>query len=112
MLDPSLFGGLPHGNRTAFLDFLGTLELYHHALALAIHQTTGRSVRVLPLGTGGDRNWLEALQAQYEEEAAALGIAAPVDLRSYSLDRREDFNSWTFLLAQETNRLRAAAGVP
>ena len=112
MLDPTLFGGLPFGNKTAWIDFTGQLQLYHQSLALAIHQTTGISVRVLPLGTGGDENWLEAVQTQYEEEAAALGIAAPVDLRSYNLERREDFHAWSWLIAQETNRLRAAAGVP
>ena len=112
MVDPTLFGGLPFGNKTAWIDFTGQLQLYHQSLALAIHQTTGVSVRVLPLGTGGDRNWLEAVQAQYEEEAAALGIAAPVDLRSYDLSRRDDFSSWTFLISQETRRLRIAAGLP
>ena len=112
MVDPSLWGGLPYNNRTAWIDFTGQLQIYHQVLAEAIHRATGVSVRTLPLGTGGDRNWLEALQAQYEEEATALAIAAPVDLRSYNLERREDFNSWTFLISQETRRLRIAAGLP
>ena len=110
--DPTLWASLPFKNPTAWKDFTGTLELYMRALAQRIHQTTGLSIRVLPLGEGGGSEWMAAVQAQFESAATALGIAAPGDLESYDLGRADQFASWTWTVSQEARRLRTAAGLP
>lgn len=111
-VDPTLWASVPFRNPTAFRDFAGTLELWTRALAQRIHQLTGASIVVLPLGDGGGAEWLSGVQTQFEEAATALGIAGPGDLESYDLSRAEDFASWTWVLSNEARRLRSAAGLP
>jgi hypothetical protein len=98
------------GNKTAWTDFCGTLDLYHRALSKAVFTATGKTVRTAPLGTPGGSEWLAALQAVYNSEGQALGIAIP-DLQSYDLRQAEDFASFTWTLSQITQSLRKAAGL-
>ena len=111
-IDPSVFASVPFRNPTAWKDLTGTLELWFRALGQRIHQSTGQSIRVLPLGEGGGTEWLSGVQTQFESAATALGIAAPGDLESYDLSRAEQFASWTWTLSQEARRLGTAAALP
>ena len=112
MVDPSVFASIPYRNKTAWIDFQGTLELWVRALAQRIFQQTGQTIRILPLGTGEGPDWLSAVQSQFESAATALGIAAPGDLESYDLSRADQFASWSWTVSQEARRLRTAAGLP
>lgn len=97
---------------TAFRDLAGTLELYHRALAETIARTTGVAVRAYPLGNGlGEQDWLDALTRQHADEAAALGIAGPPSFGDFSLRDPSEWASFTFLLSNDLQRLRIAAGL-
>lgn len=112
MIDPNLFSNIPFRNKTAWKDFTGTLLLYwQQGLAPAIYALTGTAIRLFPIGDGGGAQWSQAVQSQYEEGCQALGITAPPDLASYDLSKEEEFQSFTFLISQTTQRLRIAAGL-
>lgn len=111
MIAPQMWSNLPFGNRTAWRDFVGTHWLWHRAVAEQVRRTTGIGYRVYPIGDGYGSAWLDAVQQTYTNAAAALGLSPPGDLRSYDLSRAEDFASWTFLLSNEAERIRQAAGV-
>jgi hypothetical protein len=111
MLDPALWASTPFRNPTAYLDLVGSVELWHRALAQQIFRTTGETVRVYPLGNGGGPEFLQAVQSQYVEMARALGVAPPGDLASYDLSRPDDWASWTWQLSQNTRVLQNAAGL-
>lgn len=111
MEDPRLWASTPFNNQTAWTDFVGRLDLYHRALARRVFAATGKTYRVYPLGDGGGRAWLEAVQSTYRNAAVALGVQAPPDLESYDLKQAGDFASWTFIISQETRRLALAAGL-
>jgi len=111
MIDTRLWSSTPFNNPTAWNDLTGSLELFHHALAQRTFVLTGRSYAVLPLGTGRGQSWLEALQKQNQDAAAALGTAPPPDLESYELDTPGDFASWAFTLGQFSRQLAVDAGL-
>ena len=111
MLDPRLWGSVPFNNQNAWIDFTGTFYLWHRALAAKIAALTGVSYKTYPLGTGTGDDWLHAVQRQYQNAAAALGVAPPPDLESYDLAQSGDFASWTFIVSQESRRLALAAGL-
>lgn len=111
MIDTRLWSSTPFKNPTAWADLTGSLELFHHALAqnvFALHHTT---YAVQPLGSGRGAGWLEALQKQNADAAAALGIPPPPDLESYDLDQPGDFASFTFTLGQFSRELAVQAGL-
>lgn len=111
MISPVLFASVPFGNPTAFSDAIGSLELYVNALADAIHDLTDESITTLPIGIGGTRPWLLAVQAVYQDAARALSIPPPANLASFTLEDRQSFNGFWFTVSQETERLRDAAGL-
>ena len=113
MLDPSLLGSTPFNNRTALVDLGGILELFHSALAETIARTTAVAVKKYPLGDprGGSRDWLDALTKQHQSEASALGLIGPPDFTDFNLRDPSEFASFTFLLANDLQRLRIAAGL-
>lgn len=111
MIDPNLFSGVPYRNTTALVDFAGTLQLYFRPLADAIFATTGRAIRLYPIGDPLGPTWLQAIQAQYTEAADALGLPIPQDLAEYDLTRAEDHASFFFIISQETRALREAVGL-
>jgi hypothetical protein len=111
MIDPSLWASVPFNNPTAWEDFTGTLELWHRALSQAIFAKTGKTIGVRPIGNGGGGEWLSAVQAQYRDAAAALGLPAPPDLQSYDLKQATDFASWTWVVSQQSRTLRVQAGL-
>ena len=111
-IDPNLFASVPFKNRTALTDFAGTLFLWHLALQAHINDVLpGTSYAVLPIGTPGGQEWLHAIQQTYQNAARALGIGPPQDLESYDLSQEADWRSWTFLISQESLRLRVASGL-
>lgn len=112
MLDPSLFSGVPFHNRTAFADAAGTLDLYHAVLADAIARLTQTPVRKYPLGNGrGEKEWLTALTRQHADEAQALGLPGPPDFTDFSLGDPSEWASFWFIVANDLQRIRIAAGV-
>ncbi len=111
MVDPRLWGSVPFNNKNAWDDFTGTFALWHRALATQIATLTGIAYKTYPLGTGGGDEWLHAVQRQYQNASAALGIAPPVDLESYDLTQPGDFASWTFTISQASRTLALAAGL-
>lgn len=108
-VDPSNWSNVPHKNRTAWADFIGTHWLWHRNLAQHVTVTLGTSYRVYPIGDGGGPIWLHAVQDTYVNACTALGIAPPSDLSGFDLEDAEDFASWTFLVSQTATRLRDAA---
>src|SRR5947209_4020447 len=106
MLSTSLLASTPFNNRTALVDLAGILELYHAALAASIARTTGGAVRKYPLGNGrGDPDWLDALTKQHAAEADALGLIGPPSFGDFNLRHAGEFASFTFLLANDLQRL-------
>ena len=87
------------------------MELWHRALAAKVAALTGTAYKTYPLGTGGGPDWLHAVQLQYQNASAALGIAPPPDLESYDLSQAGDFASWTFIISQTSRTLALAAGL-
>jgi hypothetical protein len=113
LIDPGLIGGTPFNNRTAFTDLVGTVYLYHAALAQTIARTTGVAVTLYPLGDGkiGDPFYLDALTKQHASEANALGLIGPPSFSEFDLRDPSEFASFTFLLGNDLERLRKAAGL-
>jgi len=111
MVDPRLWASLPFNNRNAWIDFTGCFDLWHRALAAKVAALTGTTYKTYPLGNGVGTDWLHAVQRQYQNAAAALGIAPPPDLESYDLDQAGDFASWTFTISQTSRTLARAAGL-
>lgn len=112
MLDPKLLASVPFNNLNAWRDFTGVLERYHRGLAHAVFLLNGKNYRILPLGDGsGGPEWLQAVQSQHAEAAKALALAPPPDLQSYSLRDKSDFASFCWILSQDLERLRKAAGI-
>ena len=111
-----LWKSLPFGDKDAFVDFLGQHALWHTALDKVVRAAGGAAYPSLPLGDGpsptdegGD--WHLAHQAVHDGAAVGLGLSAAPDFTAYDLDHRDEFATWTWLHAQEHQRLRVAAGV-
>jgi hypothetical protein len=111
VVDPHSWEVLAFGDASAFTDFLGAHALWHRALDVVLRAAGGAPYPTLPLGDGGADEWHTAHQNTHVGEAAALTIAAPPDFQSYDLKRPDDFQTWTYLHAQEHVRLRQAAGL-
>ena len=112
MIDPSLIGGTPFNNRTALVDLAGILEIYHGVLAETISRTTTVEVKRYPLGTGiGTPDWLDALTKQHASERFALGLIAPASFSDFNLKDASEFASFVFILSQDLDQIRIAAGV-
>ncbi len=111
MIDTRLWGSVPYNNQTAWLDFLGQFDLWHRALVQKVTALTGKPYRTYPLGNGGGHEWLHAVQQQYVNASAALGLAPPPDLESYDLNQAGDFASWTFIIGEASRSLALAAGL-
>ena len=92
---------------------MGSVYLYHAALAETIARTTGVSVKLLAIGDGkiGDPLYLDALTKQHASEAAALGLIGPPSFSDFQLTDPSEFASFTFSLAQDLQRLRVASGL-
>jgi hypothetical protein len=113
MLDFSLVSATPFRNRTAFKDLAGILAVAHQNLAEAITRLSGQAVPMYPLGDGTptDPNWRFALQQQMNGECQALIITQPTNLEDFDLSDEAEFYSFTFLLGNEMERIRIAAGL-
>lgn len=113
MIDFSLVSATPFRNPTAFRDLAGILAINHQAIAEAIERQTQEPVTVYPLGDGrpGDKSWTFALQQALNAECRALAIAQPSDLSDFNLNDEAEFYSFTFLLGNEMERIRIAAGI-
>lgn len=112
MLSPVLFAAVPFKNPTAFSDLVGTLELMLRNYADEVYALSGISVGVPPLGNNpGSKAWLLCLQRAYDELGEALGIGHGGDISSFDLKSDREWPGWTFSISQETERLRAAAGI-
>lgn len=112
VVDPQSWKVLPFGDRDAWLDFLGQLELWHRDIAGTIRAAfPSKPYAIPPLGDGGGPEWLAALQTVLLGETTALGIAAPADLRGYDLADPDQFASWCWLMGNEHIRVMVAAGV-
>ncbi len=113
MIDTRLWSSTPFNNPTALIDLMGMIQLFHVGLTRQVALNGGRQYPVLPLGSGPlGREWLGALQQQYQDAAVAVGIAPPPDLQTYDLNDASDFASWTFAVGQFSRQLAAAAGLP
>jgi hypothetical protein len=112
VIDPGLIGGTPFNNRTALIDLQGIVDLYHAALAETIARKTGVAVVKYPLGSGiGSPAYLDALTKQHAAEANALGLVGPPSFSEFNLRDPSEFASFTFLLGNDLERLRIAAGL-
>lgn len=112
MLSPSLLGSTPFNNRTALVDLAGTIDLYHQALCETISRNFGVPVVKYPLGSGrGEPEWLDALTKQHAAEANAMSLAGPPSFSEFDLKDPAEFASFTFLLANDLERLRRVAGL-
>ena len=113
MLDFALINATPYRNPTAFRDLAGILAIGHQNIAEAASRISQEAVPLYPLGDGrpGDKNWLFALQQQMNAECKALIITQPTDLSDFNLNDESEFYSFTFLLGNEMERIRLAAGV-
>ncbi len=112
---PIAWQSLPFGDKSAFIDWLGQHDLWHRALD---HQLAAQGVKPYPslsLGDGpGDENsddWHATHQTMHDGEAGGLGLSGSADFSSYNLNDRDEFATWTFLHAQEHERLASAAGI-
>lgn len=113
MLGPVAWAGTPFGNRNAFTDLAGSMELWFRGLGDAIHALTGVSTYTPPIGAGiGSPAWLLSVQQMVQSACAALQIAPPPDLASFDLRAQDDFTSWVYVMSQQGERLRLAAGLP
>jgi len=100
---PELWQGEPFGHREAFLDFLGTHDHWHSALAI-------------PTGVAQRRfdDLVENLDRHNDTHlflASALSLSPPQDLSRYDLRRRDGWVLFMQAHALEHARLRAATGL-
>lgn len=111
MIDFSLLSATPFKNQTAFRDMMGLLTIAHQDFAETITRNTGNGVPVYPFASAKDTDLLFALQQQLVAECRALFIAQPTDLSDFNLREESEFYSFTFLLGNEMERIRIAAGL-
>ena len=112
MIGTALLASVPFRNPTALADYIGTLTMIHQDLAETISRQTASAVKLYPLGTAyGDSPWLFALEQQHADEARALGIAPPPSFADFELSNEAEWASFTFLVSQDLERIRLAAGV-
>lgn len=84
----------------------------HAQLAPVISERTGVGVRRYPLGSGGGSpDWLEAITRQHADERSALGLIAPVDYTEFRIKDAAEWASFVFLLANDLQQIRVAAGL-
>ena len=110
-VDPRGWAFLSFGDENAWTDFLGSHALWHIAFDRVVRGLGAGAYAVLPLGDGGGAEWDEAHQLVHNGVAAALGLTAAPDFRSYDRSDADQFATFSFLHAQEHVRLREAAGV-
>lgn len=112
MIDPSLIAGTPFRSKTAFEDLMGTINLIHDGLIVAVNTLTGAAVAKYPFDAYENQDdFLEQIQQQHRALSRALGIPDPPDLQSFNLRDESEWVSWIFLLAADLTRLKDAAGV-
>lgn len=112
MIDPTIISATPFENTTAFVDLAGMLAIMHQQIAETVSALTQVAVRLYPLGNGrGEKPWLQSLTQQMQAECSALAIQQPPDFSDFDLHDEAEFYSWTFLLGNETDRIRQAAGI-
>jgi hypothetical protein len=114
LIQPSLWQSLQYGDQDAFVDFLGGHELWHRQVDVLIRSAGAAPYPSLPLGDGpiGDGgDWHLVHQVIHRGEAAGLALSEPPDFTAYDLNERDQFASWTWLHAQEHQRLMVAAGL-
>ena len=106
MISPKVFASVPFNSYNALTDMAGTMELYVRGLV----EQAGLAVPLLPIGSVGGQEWLDAIQQQMNHLGAALGLAV-TDVASYDLRDASDFASWTFSVSNLLESFRLAAGV-
>jgi hypothetical protein len=117
MIDFSIVSSTPFKNPTAFRDLCGLLAINLQDIAEVVERTTAavdqEAIAIYPLGDGtpGDRNWLFALQQQLNALCRGLLIEQPTDLSDFNLRDESEFYSFTFLLGNELERIKIAAGL-
>jgi hypothetical protein len=112
VLDPNILAGTPFRNKTAYEDMIGTISTIHDGLIEAVSNLTQTSPAkyVLDANSPMDET-LETIQSQSQALSRALGIDDPPDLQTFNLRDQSEWVSWTFVVAQDLNRIKIAAGV-
>lgn len=111
MIDTRMWASVPFKNPTAWVDFVGTHDLWWRVVSDRIVALTGAPIRTYPLGSGGGQVWLAAVQQQYTHAAEALGLEPPPDLQTYDLSEPGDFASWTWVISQTARQIALATGL-
>lgn len=111
MIAPNLWAAVPFQNRTALLDWQGQHALWHQAVADTA-AAAGKKYATYPLGDGvGTPDWQRVHAQEHVNANLALGISGPPSLTDFDFAKAEDFASFHWTHGQESERLRAAAGV-
>lgn len=93
-------------------DWLGTLEMYHAVLADTISRALQVEVAKFPLGVSyPSKPYLETLTQQHNAERAALGLAPATDMSDFDVNDPGEWASLTFVVANDLEQIRLAAGV-
>lgn len=103
LIDPKLWQGIPFGHPDGMLDFLGTHNFWHTALA-----RKAGSVQQVNFDTLPDMG--DVHQTIHVALARAFGLTEPSDFSLYDLKQREGWVLFQQIHSLEHARLRAAAG--
>jgi hypothetical protein len=104
LIDPLLWEGLPFGQPEGTLDFFGTHDLWHRALAAKVP-----TVQIIPLD-----NLAEMMDAHDDLHLAltrGLGLTDPTQFALYDIRQRAGWVLFQQIHSLEHQRLRVAAGV-
>jgi hypothetical protein len=114
VVSPALWKSLQFGDQNAFVDWLGHHDLWHIALDDVVRRMGGAPYPTLPLGDGpigdGASDWHFAHQRRHEGLCSGLAIPGPPDFTAYDLNQRDDFNTYTWLHAVESERVMSVLG--
>lgn len=112
MLTPTLLASTPFRSKTSYEDLIGECVKFYNAFIPATILKTGKTPKRIPIDAQMPPwDLLQAIQSQHTSLALALGLAPPVDLQSFDLKDASQFSSWTWLLSNDLQRLKLAAGV-
>ena len=111
--DTRLWASTPFHNRTALLDLLGQVKLFHSALAEHVARAFDVSYALYPIGSPSNENaqWMDAIYQQCRAVARALGLPPPPDLSTYDLEDEGDWAAWTYELSNYHRALSIASGL-
>ena len=89
------------GDAAAFLDFIMSNDMSHHAIASKL-LTQGKGIQSLPISdVGSDMNqWLQVHQNLHQQEFTSMGLGVAPDMTAVDFNNEQAYYDWMDFHAQ------------